>query len=246
MLKAIPIALLSLLYPQRCKLCSALAETTGDGPICNSCWQKCRLFSGFETVCEKCGAFLSEAEPLYETFCRRCDDHHFDRARAVGVYSGAVASAVLHLKSEPFIPPRLRRQLLVAYNDTFRGVSTLIVPVPLSARRHHERGFNQAAVIARELSRVSGLPLDEHSLVRTRHTPTHRVAMDRKARELSVKNAFSVLRPKLIEDNKILLVDDILTSGATLSNCAKALKKHGAARVDALTLARAVISNDVR
>jgi predicted amidophosphoribosyltransferase len=54
------------------------------------------------------------------------------------------------------------------------------------------------------------------------------------------------LRPKLIEDNKILLVDDILTSGATLSNCAKALKKHGAARVDALTLARAVISNDVR
>ncbi len=80
--------------------------------------------------------------------------------------------------------------------------------------------------------------LDEQSLVRKIHTPMHRAAMDNKAREISVKNAFDVKRPKLIEGETILLIDDVYTSGATVSNCAKVLKEKGASKVYVLTIAK--------
>ncbi|HET9129668.1 MAG TPA: phosphoribosyltransferase family protein [Terriglobia bacterium] len=117
--------------------------------------------------------------------------------------------------------------------------SDLILPVPLSARRRAERGFNQAEFIARRVASILHKPVDIRSLSRKTHTPMHRASMDKKAREQSVKNAFEVIRPKLIEGKAILLVDDIFTSGATVSNCAKSLKKAGAKRVDIFTLARA-------
>jgi predicted amidophosphoribosyltransferase len=81
---------------------------------------------------------------------------------------------------------------------------------------------------------------DESSLIRKIDTPMHRAGLDRKARGITVKNAFDVVRPKLIEARNIVLVDDVLTSGETVSSCAKILKKKGAARVDVITLARAL------
>ncbi|MBA3352333.1 MAG: ComF family protein [Blastocatellia bacterium] len=115
----------------------------------------------------------------------------------------------------------------------------IVIPVPLSARRQQERGFNQAAVIATVIARSGNLLLDENSLVRKIHTPMHRAGMDRKARAMTVKKAFEVVRPKLIEGRDTLLVDDVLTSGETASICARVLKKSGAATVSVLTIARA-------
>ena len=119
--------------------------------------------------------------------------------------------------------------------------ATLIVPVPLSRQRQRERGFNQAAD-HRKITRVKSFVSRwmPSALSRTSHSPIHRVGMDRKARDLSVKNAFTVARPKLIAGQTILLIDDVYTTGATLSYCAKALKKSDAVRVDVLTLARAI------
>ncbi|MEO8650128.1 MAG: phosphoribosyltransferase family protein [Acidobacteriota bacterium] len=129
-------------------------------------------------------------------------------------------------------------------SDTVRtkaiSPSTLIVPVPLSRKRTLERGFNQALLIARIAAKELGAQVDEFSLIRTLHTPKHRAAMDRKARESTVKNAFEVKRPKLIAGRHILLTDDIFTSGGTSSNCAEVLKKAGAASVTVFTVARAV------
>ena len=116
-----------------------------------------------------------------------------------------------------------------------------IVPVPLAKERQIERGFNQAEIIGAIASRIARIPLDHLSLARSLHTPIHRIGMDQRARELTVQNAFEVVRPKLIKGRAILLVDDVLTSGATASYCAKALKKNGASRVDVFTLARAVM-----
>jgi ComF family protein len=118
--------------------------------------------------------------------------------------------------------------------------SSLLVPVPLSKLRMLERGFNQADVIANVLGRRFGISVDSNSLSRIKHSSIHRVGMDEKARDLSVKDSFSVVRSKLIKDKKILLIDDVLTTGATVSYCAKALKKAGAVEVNVLTLARAV------
>jgi ComF family protein len=112
--------------------------------------------------------------------------------------------------------------------------------VPLSRRRMLERGHNQAETIAVTIGRCLKLPVDIHTLTRTINTQIHRVGMDRRARELTVGRAFKVNRPNLVAGKRILLIDDVMTSGATGSACSYALKKAGAETVHLLTLARAV------
>ncbi len=116
--------------------------------------------------------------------------------------------------------------------------ATLLVPVPLHAERERARGFNQAALLARTLSKSNRLRCDESSLVRDVHTEKHRAGMDARARRETVKNAFRVMRPRLIEGEHILLIDDVFTTGATASACARALFNAGAKDVSVLTLAR--------
>jgi ComF family protein len=116
--------------------------------------------------------------------------------------------------------------------------ATRVVPVPLHPERMRERGFNQAAVLAAALARLTGLPLDESSLVRTLHTERHRAGMDARARRESVDKAFAVRRPRLVEGERILLIDDVFTTGATVSSCASALRAAGAQEVFVLTIAR--------
>ena len=118
--------------------------------------------------------------------------------------------------------------------------ATRIVPVPLHPEREKARGFNQAALIARELSLATSLPLDEVSLVRTHHTNRHRAGMDAKGRRETVENTFRVIYPALIAGERVLLVDDVFTTGATVSSCAQALLLAGATQVFVLTLARPV------
>jgi len=115
----------------------------------------------------------------------------------------------------------------------------LIIPVPLHPLRQRERGFNQALILAAETSRLSGIPLDEHSLARRAQTKMHRAGMDRKARRQSVDSAFAVRHTDLIDGKCVLLIDDVFTTGATASACAAALRDAGAAEVLVLTIARA-------
>jgi ComF family protein len=163
---------------------------------------------------------------------------HFDRAASAGVYSGALAASIIRLKEVPVICRQVREVLI---NTSSRSDlrPDVLIPVPLSSRRRLERGFNQAEILADALARFSKISMDPLSLERTVHTQTHRVAMDHKARAASVKNAFRVTRPHLIEGRNVLLIDDLLTSGATASICAEVLKNAGAATVNVLTLARA-------
>jgi len=118
--------------------------------------------------------------------------------------------------------------------------ATLIVPVPLHADRLAERGFNQALVLCHALASQTKLPLDEHSLARRTHTGRHRAGMDARSRLESVEDAFEVIRPRLIVNQSVLLVDDVLTTGATVSACAAVLLAAGAKEVLVLTVARPV------
>jgi len=197
------------------------------------------LFEDSDGLCPKCGAKSPVSGSAFA--CRNCTDHHYDAARSIGIYELAMSASILHLKRFPVIPRVLLDRMPLTLNNAVFGGCDLIVPVPLSAKRRAERGFNQAEHIAGRVASVLDIPVDASSLSRKVHTAMHRASMDRKARELSVKNAFEVTRPKLIEGRSILLVDDIFTSGATASNAAKALKKKGAARVSVFTLARARI-----
>ena len=238
MFDAVFDATLAAAYPQACQSCGASVERHADGVACGDCWEATRIFSGAETLCAKCGAFQQDKSSKYQTFCHRCDGHFYDAAIAVGIYGHALSASILHLKREPFVAARLRKLFVSRFQKSAFQAVEVIVPVPLSKKRAMERGFNQAAVVSRILAARTKINLDEQTLVRCINTPMHRVGMDEKARVTSVVNAFEVKRPKLINGKTILLVDDVFTSGATVSACAETLKNSGAKTVYVLTLAK--------
>ncbi len=234
-------SILSLVFPHECAVCGGGVEKHADGDACASCWAATPIFTGDEMLCEKCGAYFGARAAPVAVRCHRCDDHHYDRAFAAGIYEQALSASILKIKTIPSISRVLRNIIRQAVSLRAMPSVDLIIPVPLSKLRRVERGFNQAELVADELSKILGVGVDRHSLTRRYHTPIHRVGMDQKARELTVENAFEVLRPHLVNGRSILLVDDVLTSGATASNCAKVLKKHGSGSVYVFTLARAVM-----
>lgn len=234
---------LALIYPQTCAVCGGSVESRAFGVACEKCWLQTRLFSGTETLCWKCGlpsrgTLPEEKRELVR--CRRCDDDAFTAARACGVYEGALRASVLSLKRERHMGRRLRELMVETQARYPLSEATGIVPVPLHPKREKARGFNQAALVARELSEAAGLPLDETGLVRTQHSKRHRAGMDWKGRRDTVEDAFQVLYPALIAGERILLVDDVFTTGATVSSCAKSLRDAGVAEVYVLTIARPV------
>jgi ComF family protein len=240
MLEKVFDSLFALTYPQACHICCNSVEKLADGVACRDCWNKTRVFSQREILCAKCGAYLRDSDKPVETFCRQCDEQFYEQARAVGIYENTLAASVLHLKSEPFVSKTLQKLFFTAFYDSDFHDANLIIPVPLSKKRLLERGFNQAEILARILAKETTIKLDEKSLARSVHTPMHRAAMDKKAREATVENAFEVKRSSFVENSNILLIDDIFTSGATASNCAKVLKQSGAKKVYALTVARTI------
>src|SRR5688572_30508536 len=189
--------------------------------------QSCRICGGsverlrFGVVCEECWKKT-----------RICADRF-----AIGWYEGALRETILLLKRQPYLPPHLVA-LLVEASMSFAGV-TRVVPVPLHKERLGSRGFNQAAIIGREMSRALAVPFDEVSLVRVTSSEKHRTGLDAKGRRDSVAKAFVVPRPRLIGGENVLLVDDVFTTGATAEACQEALLGAGANCVLIFALAKA-------
>ena len=234
-------AALALVYPQACAGCGGSVESRRDGVACAGCWNATRLFSDEDTLCWKCGAFTRAkvSEDRRQSIrCGQCDEDSFTAARACGFYEGALRASVIELKREPHVTPHLARLMLAALQREPINSADLIIPVPLHPSRERERGFNQAALLARELSRLSKQPYDEQSVIRHLHTERHRAGMDARARRESVSNAFAVRHPDSIKGRRVLLIDDVFTTGATVSACAAVLKDAGAKEVFVLTVAR--------
>lgn len=235
-------ATLAVLYPQACAICGHSVESRHDGVACSRCWDATPLFRESDPLCGKCGA-LSRAivaeDKRHNVRCGRCDEDAFTAARACGAYEGALRTSILELKRQPHVARRLAHLMSKLQKRAPLDSAELIVPVPLHANRERERGFNQALILARELSRLTGLPLDEHSVVRRLHTERHRSGMDAKARRKSVSGAFAVRHADLIKGKRVMLIDDVFTTGATVSACAAALFEAGAEDVFVVTVARA-------
>lgn len=234
--------LLALFYPQACALCEGCVSSRHLGIACADCWQATRLFTEQDTVCWKCGApSLGTIEPEKKTTvrCRRCNDDAFTAARACGNYEGALQAVVLALKREPSVSQHLLSLLAAAQQRPPLNQATIVIPVPLHRTREKERGFNQAAIIGKELAHRLKLPFVDHSLIRISHSERHRAGMDAGARRASVADAFAVRNPRIVYGERILLVDDVFTTGATVSACAQALLDAEAEAVFVLTIARA-------
>ena len=213
-------------------------------PICGEC------IASFERVpkliCEICGVPLAFARPDDEQplLCRACHDktYAFGRARSYAVYQDAVVRAILMLKFEQIEPlgewfaERLA-ELVRAEGD--KMAADVVVPVPLHRQRERERGYNQAALISKPLAKKLRLPHKAVLLVRTRARPDKQI-LSLEERWESVRGAFATRPGSQVDNQRVLLVDDVLTTGATLDACARALQDSGAKSVIGLTVARAV------
>ena len=244
-LRTFGAALLDLLYPPRCLACGEMTE--GARGLCGPCWRDTHFITG--AACVKCGVpLLGEATGLIPAgvdgadVCETCRWHPpgWDRGAAAVLYGGAARRAVLAFKHGDRLDMRdtLAGWMVAAGRPLFARAD-LIAPVPLHWRRLLKRRYNQSAELARALSRPADRPVVVDLLTRRRFT-TPQEAMDRLARARNQAGAF-VVTPRhaaRVEGRRILRIDDVLTSGATLSACAGALRVAGAARVDALVLAR--------
>ena len=221
--------------------------------VCESCWVRLRPWEG--PACEGCGIpFASDramdSRPALCALCRR-EEFRFDAARSFGLYSGTLRALILQVKFQR--RERLGKRLGRLLTETWRaiephceGKTPVLIPVPLHASRQRQRGFNQATLLARGLAEAvrkvdGGAPLcfDASPLLRARPTAPQ-TGLSLSARHENVRGAFEVVAPERVRERVILLVDDVMTTGATLSACATALKRAGTRRVLAVTLARSV------
>ncbi len=197
-------------------------------------------------MCQCCGRpFISPvAAQAINPLCRLCraQEYAFERARSYAIYTNALASAVTLLKYEEvtrlgdWFGARLVEVVAKAGKD-FRA--DVVVPVPLHPARQRERGYNQAELIARPLARRLGLKLRPYLLVRTKPRPPQ-LLLSRSQRWESVRGAYAIRAGVQVDKLRVLLVDDVMTTGATLDACSRALIKAGAAAVIGVTVARVV------
>jgi ComF family protein len=229
--------LLDLLLPPRCLGCGA--AVTAAGTLCAPCWRGMTFLGAPCCVC--CGTPF-DFEPGREALCGACARSRppFARARAALRYDEASRRLILGFKYgdrlhlAPALGAWMRRAgaELVAEAD-------LLVPVPLHWTRLFARRYNQAAVLAHAIQAAGGPPVGADYLVRRRRTPSQG-KRNAAARERNVRGAFAVKAGRTVKGSCILLVDDVFTTGATVGECARVLRRAGARQVDVLTLARTV------
>lgn len=228
-----------LLFPSLCRVCGGLLEKTGERVVCRSCLDSLTpRRSGF---CLSCGDFFDGvAEPH---LCLGCLTSRPPYAlhRSCAVYEGTLREIILLLKYRGYrvLGRDLARFALKAVGqdeDLWWGLDA-IIPVPLHPKRKKERGFNQAEVIARELGRAKGLPVLSRALRRVRNIPAQ-TSLEAHARKRNVSGAFAVRRPAVLRARVVLLVDDVYTTGSTVKECCRTLRRAGVRSVRVLTLAR--------
>jgi ComF family protein len=237
-------AVTSVLFPAPCRICDEILTNASRIPICNDC------LGSFDPIvppfCECCGRPFASARAgeALKPLCRLCrlEFFSFERARSFAVYNDTLFEAILLMKYEEvtrlgyWFAERLSGCVAKQLKE---WEADAIVPVPLHRDRRRERGYNQAELIARPLAKRLGIKVHTGLLERVKPRPPQ-LLLSRSERWKSVNGAYATPGRLRVDNLRILLVDDVMTTGATLDACAKALKKAGAARVLALTVARLV------
>lgn len=221
------------LYPPRCVACGRFSAVL----FCPECSEA--IAPILPPACRRCGVPLRELGD-----CRSCRGRvfAFDGVLCAGLYQGSLRCAILNLKFRRWrrAAAPLAAQLWQVWSRseyaTWRQVDAL-VPVPIHPVRRALRGFNQAELLAEQLSRLSGVPVLKDALCRRRYRRPQ-VGLRQAERLQNVQDAFEVVRPDCVQGRALALLDDVFTTGGTLDACARVLKDSGARFVVALTLAR--------
>ncbi len=240
--------LIDIIYPPRCHICGRYLSFDKDHPsshhLCNDC--SANLIPITHPICTVCGHPFPTSKGQ-DHLCENCLRKRpwYDFVRSPYLYSGPLMEAIQRFKynSETHLTSSLGTLLSSfarAWVPDQPAADFLTIPVPLHRRRLKERGFNQSLLLAKVLASDLGTQLDYLSLIRKRYTRAQ-TGLKKEERRRNVKDAFSVIYPDIIKDKKIILVDDVFTTGHTLNECARTLKKSGATCVICLTLARTLV-----
>ena len=222
-------ALTSVVFPAGCLLCDALLTHGRRIPLCEECLASFQRIA--PPICRICGQSLhvaagpSEGEPV----CLDCMEgkFRFQLARSFGVYEGALARAIVLLKYERIEPLGsffAMRLLELARSDPRLLSADVVVPVPLHRQRHRDRGYNQVDLFARPLARRLHMPYRPILLMRSRPRPEKHL-LSQEERWEAVRGAFVMRRGGRVDNLRVLLLDDVMTTGATLDACARALAR---------------------
>jgi ComF family protein len=227
-------AAFDLVLPPRCPGCGEIVD--GDDRFCAACFAQLHFLG--PPNCARCGDPLAH-DVGADAQCGAClaDPPDYDRARAALAYGGPTRQVVLALKHGRRL--HLARLMAQAMRRAAGSLpeGAVIVPVPSHRWRLWRRGFNQAALLARQLARQGGHGLAVDALERVKPTPLTK-GLTRRQRQKNVAGAFRVARPDVVRGQHVVLVDDVMTTGATVSACAAKLKRAGARHVEVLTFAK--------
>ena len=232
---------LNMVLPPRCIKCGqVLSERNG---ICAECFAKITFISA--PLCHCCGRpFAGGADVKFGAvqYCGEClrkKRHLFALQRSAFIYDDESKDLILNLKfrDRTATAETLADLLYTAGSDIWKEKPDLIIPVPIHRLRLLQRRYNQSALLCGYLARKTGIAADYEALVRQRNT-VPQVQLSGAARRNNLKQAFAVAYPQNIKGKKVVLIDDVSTTGSTLNECAKVLRKAGANAIYSLTLAR--------
>ncbi len=241
MLKAIKI-LVNFLFPNYCKECGKMLGIEDKHCFCSTCWDKIELIKDLSLKCKICSRpVISDNEVCSD--CKKRERRYFKQNISIGIYNNILKKAIKLYKFEKrylisndfidLIKKNIEKDFIVK-ND-------IIIGVPLSKNKEWERGFNQTYLIAKKLSKIYNLPFIKNLLIKVKDTPAQS-ELKAKERLHNLKDIFKIKKryKNIIKDKKILLVDDIYTTGTTVNECAKVLKENFAKEINVLTIARSV------
>jgi ComF family protein len=234
--------LLNLVYPEACFLCTVPVARQQDCGICGSCWDKALALKIAPPRCSSCGLPFQNFQEDSEHLCGNCIQQMppYAGARSFGYYLAELSGIIQGLKFQGRrnLAGLLAPLLAGAFFETWaREDFDLVVPVPLHPKRKRERGYNQSELLARLLARQIAIPYD-NALARIRST-LPQVGLTDSQRLENLRKAFSCVNPQQVSGLRILLIDDVMTTGATVASAAQALLEGDALRVSVLTVARA-------
>lgn len=230
--------IIDAVLPPRCIKCGKVLS--GDAGLCADCFNEINFIS--EPYCKKCGHPFEQAPGNRQKLCGKClktNNTPFRLSRSAVHYDPASKNLILAFKfmDRTDNAKTLARWLNLAGKDIWKEGADVLIPVPLHYTRLLKRRYNQCGLLASELQKLSGIAVDYTSLIKHKSTRPQ-VEFSGRQRVKNIKGVFSVKHPEKIKGRRIVLIDDVMTTGSTLKECALALKKAGAKSVDTLTVAR--------
>lgn len=222
--------------PARCICCNEYVERVG---LCDSCWREIKWIS--EPKCQICG------QPLENESCRYCtaNENYFDRAVSVMVYERLARHLIISFKdNDATLYAPIFAQWINRIIQEFADEIDLMIPVPITNKRRLFRKYNQTELLCLELQKLSKLHYEPRILEKTKETAAQKT-LNREKRLKNLKKSFSLNPEFSVKHKNILLIDDVITTGATSNACAQLLKEFGANKVYVATLARVTLSNNL-